>query len=62
MTSLIAEALRPLGLDCDVERRETLAVLVPRGCLPSLADRSLRERIVALAREHGFTHVAVELP
>jgi hypothetical protein len=58
----LAAALARLGLPCDVESRARLAVL---GTVPEtarrLADTATRRDVIALARSHGFTHVAVEL-
>ncbi len=56
----LADALRAAGLRVSVEARDRLAVLTADPA--TFADPSWRERAVALAREHGFTHVAVELP
>lgn len=59
-------ALRSIGVDGRVEARGALAVLVPSdgaGALAgALADAALRRGAAALAREHGFTHLALELP
>ena len=57
----LAEALAAHGIACAVEARETLAVLVPSSDAAELAAPERRELAVRLAREHGFTHVAVEL-
>lgn len=55
----LARALREAGLDCVVESRERLALLTARE--PDTAwNEELRDRVVRLAREHGFTHVALE--
>lgn len=51
-----------LGLDCAVEARDRLAVLVPRGAVPALTDAAFRRRVAALAAARGFTHIALELP
>ncbi len=56
----LEEALRRLGVEGRIEAREGLAVLVPRGGA-ARADASPRRRATALAREHGFTHLALEL-
>jgi hypothetical protein len=58
---LIAE-LGVLGLECSVEGRGGLAVIraEPR-VARQLADPLLRRRILALARGHGFTHIAVAI-
>jgi len=57
----LATALGSLGLDCDVEAHERLAVLVPRERAPDLASPERRRAVQRLAEEYGFTHVAVEL-
>ncbi|HSA56752.1 MAG TPA: hypothetical protein VLE53_13665 [Gemmatimonadaceae bacterium] len=63
----LERALRAEGMACRVEARERLAIMVP-DTLPApgagidLATRTVRERALALARAHGFTHVALELP
>lgn len=63
MTSAtLAEALAARGFPCAVEARGTLAVLVPAAGVGAFADRDGRAEIVRMAREHGFTHVALELP
>ena len=59
----LERVLAAAGVDCAVEARERLAVLVPRaGGVAAFADPALRERALRLATEHGFTHLAVELP
>jgi len=59
-------ALRAQGIACHVEARDRLAIVVPESAapngMPDLASREARERVLALAREHGFTHLALELP
>ncbi len=55
-------ALAERGLVCRVEPRAGLAVLVAdRATMAALADLEVRRATLALAREHGFSHVAVEL-
>ena len=50
------------GVPCRVEVRGTLAVLIVNSeTLARLGDAELRRTALALAREHGFTHVAIEL-
>jgi hypothetical protein len=59
-------ALRTIGVDGRVEARGALAVIVPHdgadALAGALADAALRRGAAALAREHGFTHLALELP
>ena len=53
-------ALAQAGFDVTVEVRAALALLIPRQH-DQLATELQRRAIVALAAEHGFTHVALEL-
>jgi len=57
-------ALAEEGIHARVSADGALAVLVPHDAavLAALRDDARRERVVTLAREYGFTHVAVELP
>ena len=58
----LAAALRGAGIVCEVEARAALAVIVASAADASrVGGDDLRPRVLALAREHGFTHVAVEL-
>ena len=57
----LASALRAEGLSCEVEAFDRLAVIVPDERDPDVVDRDLRERVLSLARAHGFTHAAIEL-
>ena len=62
MTSAAMEsALASLGLPCTVEAEERLAILRPKLSGINFAQPAVRARIVALAQEHGFTHVALDL-
>ena len=62
MTAAALEtALASLGLPCTVEAEQRLAVLRPKVDGSSFSPTALRARIVALALEHGFTHVALDL-
>lgn len=67
--------LRGEGFACRVEARDRLAILVPDqasdagtpdagapNATSGLVLRAARERALGLARAHGFTHVALELP
>ena len=52
-------ALTGLGIQCQIEERGKLAIIVP---LTSVSlDARMRRTIVALGRAHGFTNVCVEL-
>jgi hypothetical protein len=59
----LAAAIAALGVSCSLETRDGLAVVSP---LPdgvtALQSVALRGALVSLARRHGFTHVAMELP
>ena len=55
-------ALAERGLVCRVDPRAGLAVLVTDSAtMAKLGDAELRRTALALAKEHGFTHVAIEL-
>lgn len=55
-------ALAERGLVCRVESRAGLAVLIAdEATVSALGNAELRRAALALAREHGFTHVAIEL-
>ena len=57
----LEDALRAHGIDCSVEAREALAILIPKANGSELARDDRREIALRLGSEHGFTHVAVEL-
>jgi hypothetical protein len=58
----LASALAALGFPCDVEPRAALALLSMRGDdAARLAASPDRAAALALAKEHGFSHVAVEV-
>lgn len=58
----LAAELAGIGVPCKVEPRAALAVLlVESGVAAKLTDGELRRSAMALAREQGFTHLAVEL-
>jgi hypothetical protein len=55
-------ALAAMGLPVEVEPRAPLAVLVAaEPAATRLIDASFRRAVLGVAREHGFTHVAIEL-
>lgn len=59
----LAEGITALGLDCAIEARGGLALLLPASdSVAKLAQIDTRRAALALARQHGFTHVAIELP
>jgi hypothetical protein len=58
----LARALRGVGFVCDVESRGALALLSMRADAAARhAAPAERGVALALAKEHGFTHVAVEV-
>jgi hypothetical protein len=58
----LATALAAEDFPCGVEGRAGMAVLsVAPAMLPALASPERRARVLAIARELGFSHVAVEL-
>ena len=61
--SSLAAAITALGLHCALEARGGLALLTPAPeSVAMLQQPETRRTVLALAREHGFTHVAIELP
>jgi len=59
----LAAAIAELGIDCALEARGGLALLLPtpEGVAALQVDET-RRAVLAMAKEHGFTHVAIELP
>lgn len=60
MSHSLETQLRDHGVGCRVEARDRLAILVPDHEAVHLAAAD-RQRILKTAREHGFTHVSLEL-
>jgi hypothetical protein len=59
----LAAAIAALGVQCSLEARGGLALLTPvPESIEKLQAPETRRTVLALAREHGFTHVAIELP
>ena len=59
----LAAGIAALGVRCALEPRGGLALLLPEtGSVEMLQSPDTRRAVLALARQHGFTHVAVELP
>ena len=59
----LAAAIAELGIRCSLEPRGGLAVVVPlSSSMENFQRADTRRALVALAKQHGFTHVAVELP
>ena len=61
MTTSLEDALAALGVPCAVDVEQRLAILRPMPHATGFTQLATRTRIVALAREHGFTHVALDL-
>jgi len=59
--STLRDALGALGVDAAVEARDRLALLRPRAAADARRIAGQRSRVAALAAEHGFTHVALEI-
>jgi hypothetical protein len=59
--SSLSAALRDAGVACEVDARDGLAVITAKSGHERFGDENLRRRVLALAREHGFTHAAIEL-
>jgi hypothetical protein len=58
----LEKALADRGLPFRVESRSGLAVLIADAAtVARMTDAELRRTALALAREHGFTHVAIEM-
>jgi hypothetical protein len=59
----LAAAIAKLGIDCALEVRGGLALLLPTlDGVAALQGDEPRRAVLALAKDHGFTHVAIELP
>ena len=54
-------SLRRLGIRCTVESWDALAVALPESGERAFEDAAVRKQAIALARSHGFSHLAVEL-
>jgi len=59
----LADALRAMNLECDVEARARLGIVRLEGAThgETVRDATLRARIADIARGQGFTHVAIEV-
>lgn len=53
--------LRAIGIDCAVDARDRLAILIPVGDPGRLSADDVRREAVRLAESHGFTHLALEI-
>jgi hypothetical protein len=59
----LAAAIAALGVQCSLEARGGLVLLMPvAASVAKLQEPETRRAVLALAREHGFTHVGIELP
>jgi hypothetical protein len=54
------QALRELGVQCAVEARGSLAVVIPAPGERAFEDATVRRAVLAALRSYGFTHAAVE--
>ena len=57
----LERALQGMGLHCRVEAYDALAVVIPEVGDRRLELDDIRRSALALARAHGFSHLAVEL-
>ena len=60
MTRLESQ-VRDSGVDCRVEVRDRLAILIPEKNQGGHLNADQRRQVLQLAKSEGFTHVAVEL-
>lgn len=60
-TSGLEQALRANGIAADVVADSAVAVMRLHGDEPRLADPAWRRSLVALAAEHGFRNLALEV-
>jgi hypothetical protein len=54
-------ALREIGIACAVEAHDRLAMIIPDDAARELGEAPVRRETLRIAREHGFSHVALEL-
>lgn len=57
----LERALHAMGLRCSVEEHGALAVCVPEPGERGFEDADTRRRAIAVARAHGFSHLALEV-
>lgn len=57
----LERALRSLGLRVTIEPMDALAIAIPEPGERGFERDDVRVRAIALARAHGFSHLAVEL-
>jgi hypothetical protein len=59
----LAAAIGQLGIECALEVRGGLVLLLPTqdGVIALQVDET-RRAVLTLAKQHGFTHVAIEMP
>jgi hypothetical protein len=53
--------VREQGIDCRVEVRDRLAILIPENRGTGRLTAEQRHQLLQFAKSEGFTHVAVEL-
>ena len=61
MSHPLETQLRENGVACRVEAHDRLAILVPDHESAVHLTAADRQRILKTAREHGFSHVSLEL-
>ncbi|MBA3891501.1 MAG: hypothetical protein H0X64_13315 [Gemmatimonadaceae bacterium] len=60
-TAQLEQALRARGIEATVDAEGAVAVMRLHGDDPQLADPDYRRSLVALAAEHGFRNLALEV-
>jgi sugar phosphate isomerase/epimerase len=58
----LERAIRALGVRCTIEAHDALALALPDPGERGFENDEVRRRAIDLARAHGFSHLAVELP
>lgn len=58
----LERALRAIGIECSVEARDRLAIIIPKTPARDFTEPALRRAAIALLAEHGFSHLALEIP
>jgi hypothetical protein len=58
----LRDALRQAGIRCEVEAEGKVAVVTPATSEDATDWPAMAERVVAMAREHGFANAALEVP
>jgi hypothetical protein len=58
----LERALRAIGIECTVEARDRLAIIIPSTLTPQFSETAVRRAAIAMLPEHGFSHLALEIP